>query len=270
MRQLSPCGQSSLESELLSICKHVLGLRGSVAQASLLDELGLQPLQIIWLQACVKFSATACSASRGNPLLWEAMRANVELSMDCHKAWCAWLAWFLKCIGVLSCEEMDMCNPPDLDMVAQAVLLWAGSCRQQLLHAGATVQNTYQNTGTCNAFAPRRWVKSLDHIHICVLDCAFHILWCLAWFGSASVATTWGWNLAGIKEWFGLRVAASDVQLWECAIFLWMTKPIFSFRVQLPLWLSGNVDLHNCHFRRCRISCAVMMCTGWHCLCTSA
>jgi hypothetical protein len=36
-----------------------------------------------------------------------------------------------------------MCNPPDLDMVAQAVLVWAGSCRQQLLHAGATVQNTY-------------------------------------------------------------------------------------------------------------------------------
>jgi hypothetical protein len=36
-----------------------------------------------------------------------------------------------------------MCNPLDLGMVAQAVLLWAGSCRQQLLHAGATVQNTY-------------------------------------------------------------------------------------------------------------------------------
>jgi hypothetical protein len=51
MLQLSPCGQSSLQSELLSICKHVLGLRGSVAQASLLDELGLQPLQIIWLKA---------------------------------------------------------------------------------------------------------------------------------------------------------------------------------------------------------------------------
>jgi hypothetical protein len=29
------------------------------------------------------------------------------------------------------------------DMVAQTVLVWAGSCRQQLLHAGATVQNTY-------------------------------------------------------------------------------------------------------------------------------
>jgi hypothetical protein len=39
--------------------------------------------------------------------------------------------------------RVDMCNPPDLDMVAQAVLIWAGSCRQQLLHAGATVQNTY-------------------------------------------------------------------------------------------------------------------------------
>jgi hypothetical protein len=28
-----------------------------------------------------------------------------------------------------------------------------------------------------------------------------------------------GWNLAGIKEWCGLRVAASDVQLWKCTIF---------------------------------------------------
>jgi hypothetical protein len=92
-------------------------------------------------------------------------------------------------------------------------------------------------THTCNAFAPRHWVKSLDHIHICVLSCACHIHWCLAWLGSASVATTWGWNLAGIKEWFGLCVAASDVQLWECTIFLWMTKPIYYFRAQLPLWL---------------------------------
>jgi hypothetical protein len=37
------------------------------------------------------------------------------------------------------------------------------------------------------------------------------------------------------------------VQLWECTIFLWMTKPIHSFRAQLPLWLGGSVDLHNCH-----------------------
>jgi hypothetical protein len=58
MLQPSPCGQSSLQSELLSICKHVLGLRGSVAY-SLLYDLGLQPLQIIRLKACVKFFATA-------------------------------------------------------------------------------------------------------------------------------------------------------------------------------------------------------------------
>jgi hypothetical protein len=60
-----------------------------------------------------------------------------------HKAWCARLAWLLKCICVLSREELDICNPPDLDMVAHAVLHWAGSCRQQFLHAGATVKNTY-------------------------------------------------------------------------------------------------------------------------------
>jgi hypothetical protein len=66
----------------------------------------------------------------------------VELSKDCHKAWCARLAWFLECLGVLSCEEMDMCNPPDFDVVAQAVLQWAGSCTQQLLHAGTIERKT--------------------------------------------------------------------------------------------------------------------------------
>jgi hypothetical protein len=85
-------------------------------------------------------------------LLWEAMRANVKLSKDCHKAWCAQLAWFLKCIGVLSCEEMDMCNPPEWDMVAQAILQSAGSCRLQLLPC---------ETCTCNAAAQHCWVKSL-------------------------------------------------------------------------------------------------------------
>jgi hypothetical protein len=28
------------------------------------------------------------------------------------------------------------------------------------------------------AFALRRWVKSLDDIHICVLGCTFRIRWC--------------------------------------------------------------------------------------------
>jgi hypothetical protein len=62
----------------------------------------------------------------------------------------------------------------------------------------------------------------------------------------------------------------SDEQLWECTISLCMTKPIYSFRAQLPVWLGGSVDLHNCHLRCCRISCAVVMFAGWHSLCTSA
>jgi hypothetical protein len=86
MLQLLTCGQPSLagqQLELLSICKHGLELHGC---RPLLDELGLQPLQIIWLKACVKFFALTCGASRGNPLLWEAMRAKVELSKDCHRS----------------------------------------------------------------------------------------------------------------------------------------------------------------------------------------
>jgi hypothetical protein len=80
----------------------------------------------------VKFLATAFTAFIGYPLLWEAMRTNVELSQDSHKVLCTRLAWFLNCIGVLSCDERDMGNPPNLGMVAQAILQWAGSCRQQL------------------------------------------------------------------------------------------------------------------------------------------
>jgi hypothetical protein len=206
MLQLSPCGQSSLQSELLSICKHVLGLRGSVAQASLLDELGLQPFQIIWLKACVKYFATDCSASRGNLLLWEAMRAIVELSTDCHKAWCARLAWFLRCIGVLSCEEMDMCNPPDLDMVAQAVLLWAGSCRQQLPHAGATVQNNFVQ---CFRTAPLG-EESRPHPNLRAgLRIPHSLVLSMARFRLNSQKQTWGCNLTGIKEWFGLQAMCS-------------------------------------------------------------
>jgi hypothetical protein len=30
--------------------------------------------------------------------------------------------FILKCIGVLSCDEMSMCEPPDFDIVAQAIL----------------------------------------------------------------------------------------------------------------------------------------------------
>jgi hypothetical protein len=35
---------------------------------------------------------------------------------------------------------------------------------------------------TCNDIAPRRWVQSLDHGHICVLGCVFRVRWCGSWF----------------------------------------------------------------------------------------
>jgi hypothetical protein len=49
----SPCGESDLQSEILSIFRRLLALRGSVARASLMNELGVPPLQLHWLKACV-------------------------------------------------------------------------------------------------------------------------------------------------------------------------------------------------------------------------
>jgi hypothetical protein len=51
----SPCGGSDLQSESLSNFRRLLALRGSVAQAVLMDELGIHPLQVYWLEACVTF-----------------------------------------------------------------------------------------------------------------------------------------------------------------------------------------------------------------------
>jgi hypothetical protein len=60
MLHLSPFDQSSLQSKLLSFSKHCLGLHGSVAQASLLGELGRQPLLVIWLDFYAQFCAPDC------------------------------------------------------------------------------------------------------------------------------------------------------------------------------------------------------------------
>jgi hypothetical protein len=135
---------------------------------------------------------------------------------------------------------MDMYNPPDLDMVAQTVLVRAGSCRQQHLHAGATVQNTYVQ---CFRTAPLGEESRLHPYLRAALRIPHSLVLSMARFRLSS--HNLGVEL-GIKEWFGLRMAASDVQL--CTIFLWMTKPIYSFRAQLPLWLGGSVVLHNCQF----------------------
>jgi hypothetical protein len=179
------------------------------------------------------------------------MRANVELLRGCHWAWCAQLAWLFECIGVLSREEMDICNPPDLDMVAHAVLHWAGSCGKQLLHAGATVQNTYvqcfRTTPLGEESRPNSYLRAGLRIpHSLVLSMARFRL------SSHTLGVELGRH-QGVG-WFA--IAASDVQLKECTIFLWMTIAIYSFRAQLPLWFDGSVDLHNCHLHRCRISCS--------------
>jgi hypothetical protein len=150
-----------------------------------------------------------------------------------------------------------MCNPPDLDMVAQAVLLWAGSCRQQLLHAGATVLNTYVQ---CFCTAPLG-EESRPHPYLRAgLRIPHSLVLSMAQFRLSS--HNLGVELGRHQEMVWFARGCKHVQLWECTIFMSMTKPIYSFRAQLPLRLGGSVDLHNSHLRRCRISCAVVMCTG--------
>jgi hypothetical protein len=48
-----PYGESNSQSEISSSFRRLLALRGSVARASLMDELGVHPHQVHWLKACV-------------------------------------------------------------------------------------------------------------------------------------------------------------------------------------------------------------------------
>jgi hypothetical protein len=205
------------------------------------------------------------------------MRANVELPKDCHKAWYARLAWFLECIGVLSCEEMDMCNPPDLDMVAQAVLLWAGSCRQQLLHAGATVQNTYvqcfRTAPLGEESRPHPYLRAgLRVPHSLVLSMARFRL------SSHNLGVELGkhqgvvWFARGCERCAALGM--HDLPVDDHLLFSWMT-----------IFLDGAHLLFSCpatavvrrELRFVQLPFTslqdLMFCrdvSGWHCLCTSA
>jgi hypothetical protein len=142
---------------------------------------------------------------------------------------------------------------------------WAGNCRQQLLHAGATVQNTYvqcfRTAPLGEESRPHPYLRAELRIpHSLVLSMARFRLSSHNWgveFGRHQGVV---WFARGCKRCAALGMHDLPVDD-EAHLF---------FRAQLPLWLSGSVDLHNCHFCRCRISCAVVMCTGWHCLCTSA
>jgi hypothetical protein len=74
--------------------QRLLVLRGSVARASLMYELGVHPLQVHWLKACVTCFRAACASQRSSPLFYRAMSANVILSRNSDIAWCAKLCRF--------------------------------------------------------------------------------------------------------------------------------------------------------------------------------
>jgi hypothetical protein len=94
-------------------------LRGSVAQASFMDELAVHPLQVQWLKACVMFYWTARASQHSSPLFHRAMSANVILSRYSDIAWCVKL---VKLLAVTDVEDgngsgtghMDMGNPPGI------------------------------------------------------------------------------------------------------------------------------------------------------------
>jgi hypothetical protein len=133
--------------EILSIFQRLLALRGSVARASLMDELGLYPLQVHWSKACVAFLKAACASQHSSPLLYRAMYANVILSCHSDVAWCAKLAKVLAVIDVEGSNgtcigHMDMGHPPGIACLVRCMICWAMDIRQTELH-NATVQATY-------------------------------------------------------------------------------------------------------------------------------
>jgi len=72
---------------LLALYRQILGLRRSVASASLLDEVGAESLQHYWFKACVKFWSTAVLASESNALLDLVLRCELELGRVEARSW---------------------------------------------------------------------------------------------------------------------------------------------------------------------------------------
>jgi hypothetical protein len=141
--------------------------------------------------------------------------------------------------------------------IRHGVLHWVGSCRQQLFHGGATVQNTYvqcfRKAPLGEDSRPRPYLRAGLRIpHSLVLIMA---RFCLS---SQNLGVELGRHQGAV--WFACnckRCAALGTH--DLPV---MTKSSYSFCAQLPLWLGGSVHLYNCHLRRCRISCAVVMFMG--------
>jgi hypothetical protein len=98
-----------------------------------------------------------------------------------------------------------------------------------------------------SAFVLRRWMKSLDHPYLPAgLRIPHSLVLSMARFRLSS--HNLGVKLGRQKGVVWLCVAASVVQLWECTIFLWTAKPIYSFYAQLPLCLGIRRRFAQMHF----------------------
>ena len=71
---------------MLLFYKRILGLRGQVCTQSLMDELGVAPLQSTWLKACLTFFNSARGAGG---MLGKVVRANLLLGREgARGSWC--------------------------------------------------------------------------------------------------------------------------------------------------------------------------------------
>jgi hypothetical protein len=112
-----------------------------------MDELGVHPLQVHWLKACVTFFRAACASQHRSPLFYRVISANDILSRHSDVAWCAKLAKLLAEIGVEGSNgtcigHMDMGHPPGIACPVRCMISWAMDNKQTELH-NATVQATY-------------------------------------------------------------------------------------------------------------------------------
>jgi hypothetical protein len=118
-----------------SKCGALKGLSQGLVLALLLLQIRTQP----HLGCCLAAATAAASA------IFMLLCTNSATSTDTSR-----LAWFLKCIGVLSCEEMDMCNPPDM--------VGHGSPSRSAL--GWELQAT---TPACGCYSAKHFCAMLSH-----------------------------------------------------------------------------------------------------------
>lgn len=144
---------SKAQRALLSIYRRILGLRPSVAAASLVDEVGAYPLRRYWLKAVVNFWSSCIEAAEDNALLSEVLRMEVRLASAYSKSWLAGLVRVLSTLSmeVAAWEEDQPTALPVLDITrAWDTKVFAdrcAACSDDPLDPGAEhrVQATYMS-----------------------------------------------------------------------------------------------------------------------------